>query len=183
MALMANHIEAILSFWFDPYAKRHWFKSTDEFDASIRRSFETICLSLAVMDKPNIDAPEEGLAAIICLDQFSRNMYRDTSASFAWDSKAVYIAQIMVDKSWDVKLPQEQRHFIYLPFMHAEDLELQNLCVDLIDRRMGNEEILKHAYNHKNIIEEFGRFPHRNKILGRESTSQEKHFLSKWDGF
>ena len=123
--------------------------------------------------------PASSLALIIVLDQFPRNMYRETKAAFAWDKKALAAAQFVVEKRWDLKIPQERRAFIYMPFMHAEDLEMQNECVRLVDSRLNGESTLHHAKEHRKLIERFGRFPHRNKTLGRESTDEEIGFLAK----
>lgn len=121
--------------------------------------------------------PDSYLAVIIVLDQFSRNMYRDTKAAFAWDDKALSLAQTMVDKGWDLKIAQDRRAFIYMPFMHAEDLSMQNECVRLVDSRLLDANTLHHAKEHRNVIKRFGRFPHRNAILGRSSSPEETLFL------
>jgi len=123
--------------------------------------------------------PESLLALIIVLDQFSRNMYRDTKAAYAWDKQALGAAQSMVDKGWDLKIDHNRRAFIYMPFMHAEDLAVQNECVRLIDSRLSDADTLHHAKEHRKIINRFGRFPHRNAVLGRSSTEEEKHFLKE----
>ena len=115
---------------------------------------------------------------ILCLDQFPRNMYRGTSAAFAWDDKALHCSEHMVEKGWDLKLEQDQRSFVYMPYMHAEDLIMQRKSVDLIDRRLDNANTLFHARAHLNVIEQFGRFPHRNEILGREMTPEEQSYLA-----
>ena len=104
-------------------------------------------------------------------------MYRGTRAAFAWDDKALNLAKTMVDKGWDIKTPQERRAFIYMPFMHAEDLEAQNMCVKLCDSRLDNASTLHHSIEHRKLIERFGRFPHRNSVLGRAPTNEEIAFL------
>jgi len=117
------------------------------------------------------------LALIIVLDQFSRNMYRGTKAAFAWDDLALNAAQSMVDKGWDLKIPQDKRAFIYMPFMHAENLAAQNECVRLVDSRLNDASTLHHAKEHRKLIDRFGRFPHRNKMVGRTCTLEEERFL------
>lgn len=124
------------------------------------------------------DRPESTLALIIALDQFSRNMYRGTPAAFAWDLRALGVSERLVEKNWDIKLPQSQRAFAYMPYMHSEDLAMQDKCVDLMDSRIDARDSLQHAEAHRMLIERFGRFPHRNEILGRESTEEEIKFLA-----
>ena len=167
----------ILSFWFDEVGPKLWFKKSDAFDAEIRRKFEHAAIDLAQDQSIWETTPESCLAAIIVLDQFSRNMYRGTKAAFAWDDKALSLAQSMVDKGWDLKISQEHRAFIYMPFMHAEDLSIQNECVRLVDSRLLDPSTLHHAKEHRKVIEKYGRFPHRNAILGRNSSPEETLFL------
>jgi len=124
-------------------------------------------------------APETMLALIIVLDQFSRNMYRGTKAAYAWDKLALGAAQRMVDKGWDLKIDHNRRAFIYMPFMHAEDLAAQNECVRLVDSRLSEADTLHHAKEHRKLIKRFGRFPHRNAVIGRPSTVEEKNFLKE----
>ena len=108
-------------------------------------------------------------------------MYRDTKAAFAWDDKALSLAQSMVDKGWDLKIPQERRAFIYMPFMHAEDLVMQNECVRLVDSRLLDANTLHHAKEHRKVIKLFGRFPHRNDIRERISSAEDTFFLKNGD--
>ncbi|MEP1229442.1 MAG: DUF924 family protein, partial [Litorimonas sp.] len=106
-----------------------------------------------------------------------RNMYRATAASFAWDDKALIIARRFVEKAWDLKLEQDRRAFVYMPFMHAENLAMQDECVRLVDSRLDNASTLFHAKAHRKVIAEFGRFPYRNAVLGRNNTTQETTYL------
>jgi uncharacterized protein (DUF924 family) len=172
----------ILRFWFSETDKKHWFNATDAFDAEIRNRFEVSAMAAAssLLDTTPHGweaSIESSLALILMLDQFPRNMYRGTPGAFAWDSLAVAVAGRMVDKSWDLKTAQERRAFIYMPFMHSEDLAVQDKCVALCDARLEDESTLFHAKAHRKLILEFGRFPHRNKVLGRDSTPAEKAFL------
>ena len=178
MSLSPDHVKNVLSFWFEQSGREKWFKSSDSFDADVRKSFETLSISLAARRTLQPESPDEGLAMILCLDQFPRNMYRGTPAAFAWDDKALDCADIMIENGWDLKLEQDPRSFVYMPFMHAEDLTMQAKCVDLTDRRLDNENQLFHAKAHMQLIEKFGRFPHRNKILGRTSTAEELMHLA-----
>jgi len=139
--------------------------------------FEETVLSLATDIQGWEENPEGSLALIIALDQFPRNIYRGNKAAFAFDDKALKAAMAMTDKGWDLKIDQARRAFIYMPFMHAEDLCAQNECVRLVDSRLNDSSTLHHAKEHRKVIERFGRFPHRNEILGRESTAVETVFL------
>jgi len=174
----------IIGFWFSEHAEKHWFKSSDAFDAEIRHGFESTAIQLAAQQAVNktphpweTQSPEAHLALIVALDQFPRNMYRDTSAAFAWDGYALAAAKRMIDRKTDVHLTQKQRPFAYMPLMHSEDLSDQNECVRLCDARLDDPNTLKFAKIHRDIIERFGRFPHRNKILGRETLPEEQAFL------
>lgn len=172
----------ILDFWFTETDRALWFKSTDAFDAGLRARFETAALMLASemsSGKPHKweDKPNYALALIIVLDQFPRNMYRDTKGAFAWDALALSVAKRLCKDNRDLKIEQERRSFIYMPFMHSENLDDQNRCIELVDSRLNDTNTLHHAKEHARVIERFGRFPHRNEILGRESTAMEKAFL------
>jgi len=169
----------ILTFWFVEAGADRWYKKSDAFDADIRRKFEDTAISLAADGSSWEAAPESTLALIIVLDQFSRNMYRGTLAAFAWDDKALRAAQVMVDKGWDLKIPQDRREFIYMPFMHAENIAAQNDCVRLVASRLNDVSTLHHAEEHRKLIKRFGRFPHRNAMLGRASTQDEENFLKQ----
>ena len=169
--------ETVLAFWYEEAGPKHWFQQSDAFDANIRQRFEETTLSLATDAGAWTETAEASLALIIALDQFPRNMYRGTKAAFAFDDKALGYAQAMTDKGWDLKIDQSRRAFVYMPFMHAENLAAQNECVRLMDMRLDNENNLHHAKEHRKVIERFGRFPHRNEILGRKSTPEEAVFL------
>lgn len=175
--------EDILKFWFETSGPSFWYKRSDAFDAQIRREFETTAITLAgeLMRKtPHTweTRPQTALALIIALDQFSRNMYRGTKAAFAWDAAALGAAKRLTASNHDLNIAQDQRAFIYMPFMHSENLADQNRCVELCDQRLQDASTLHHAKEHRKLIEKFGRFPHRNSILGRHSTKAESQFLS-----
>lgn len=174
----------IFRFWFSGRVEKHWFKSSDAFDAEIRQGFETTAIQLAAQQAVSktkhpweAKSPEAHLALIIALDQFPRNMYRDTPAAFAWDKFALAAAKRMIARKTDIHLPQRQRSFAYMPFMHSEDLSDQDECVRLSDARLDDPGTLKFAKIHRDIIVRFGRFPHRNGILGRETLPEEQAFL------
>lgn len=172
----------ISTFWFEETEQKLWFNATDAFDADIRNRFETLAIKTASTVKRKSrheweSEPEHSLALILLLDQFPRNMYRNTPGAFAWDALALGVAQGMVEKAWDLKIPQSRRAFIYMPFMHAEDLAVQEKCVALCDSRLDDASTLFHAKAHRDTIKNFGRFPHRNEILGRETTQAEQQYL------
>jgi len=171
----------IITFWFEQTEKKLWFNPTDAFDALIRQKYETLAVTLSAQMGSRPHEWEQDLdshfALIIALDQFPRNMFRGTAASFAWDDKALAAAQRFVEKGWDLKLPQSRRAFAYMPFMHAENLAVQAESVRLIDSRLDDANTLFHAKAHYKLIEDFGRFPHRNPILGREDSLEEIAYL------
>ena len=172
--MTADHV---LSFWFEEAGPKKWYKKSDAFDALIRQRFEETVLSLATDVASWDKTPNSLLALIIALDQFPRNIYRETTAAFAFDDRALGHTKTMTHKGWDLKIDQSRRAFAYMPLMHAEDMAAQNECVRLMDMRLDNENNLHHAKEHRKVIERFGRFPHRNAILGRESTAEEIAFL------
>ena len=166
----------ILDFWFGAAADKWWLHDPD-FDAEIRRRFEPTLQAAARGELESWRGqPESCLAYVLLLDQFSRNIYRDTPQAFAQDSRALAASLEGQRRGFDESLPPKQRIFFYMPMMHAEDREIQARCLDAF-RRWGGEDNLDYARRHAEIIERFGRFPHRNKILGRESTPEEIEFL------
>ncbi len=171
----------ILDFWFSDAAKKRWFKSTDAFDATIRMEFEPTAMALAanaaMREKWEAGGPESHLALILALDQFPRNMYRATSGMFAWDPLALNSAKRLVKNGGDLRLNQSQRSFVYMPYMHSEDLADQEACIALCDARLDDDNTLKFAIIHRDIIAKYGRFPHRNEILGRDMAEGEQAFL------
>jgi len=176
----------ILRFWFSERVEEQWFRASDAFDAEVRREFEPVAIGLAAdqSGKNSVhpwekDSPESHLALIIALDQFPRNMYRATPAAFAWDRYALAAAKRMVERKTDIHLSQKQRPFVYMPYMHSENLLDQESCVRLCDARLVDGNTLTFAQTHRDIIARFKRFPHRNKILGRKSSSQELSFLKE----
>lgn len=176
----------IHEFWFgtpgspDRGRKREaWFKADDAFDAEIRSHF---LADLETAARGGFDSMADGsigaLALIILLDQFPRNMFRGTPRAFATDPKARSIAEATVAQGFDQTLTGIERAFVYLPFEHSERLEDQDRSVALFEA-LGDAESLDYAVQHRVIIERFGRFPHRNAILGRESTPEEEAFLKE----
>lgn len=172
----------ILDFWFSDRVKARWFSSTPAFDAEIEASFGKTVIRLGdgPFPHPTWEAsPDQALALIIALDQFSRNMFRGRADAFQWDEKSRGVSERMVEQGRDMDVPIERRAFVYMPFMHSEDLSAQNRCVELTGSRLadGGGGTLKAATSHRDVIERFGRFPHRNATLGRDSTPEEIAFL------
>ncbi|AZN71388.1 DUF924 domain-containing protein [Georhizobium profundi] len=175
---MATPVD-ILDFWFDTLTPEDWFKKSDQTDAIIREKFAATHLSLArrILDGWRVDA-DARLALIIVLDQFPRNIYRETPLAFATDGLALREARRAVDAGLDKAVADDRRVFFYMPFEHSENLADQNRAVSLISA-LGDETYTKYAEAHRDVIVEFGRFPHRNQILGRTSTPAEQRYLEK----
>ena len=171
--------ERVLAFWFSDEVQPLWFAKNADFDQKIIEDFGKIH-ELAVSDKfSSWQSHIRGaLSLIILLDQFSRNIYRDQKQAFAYDEKALLVSEHVINQGNDTLLDVKERVFLYIPFMHSELLSDQEKSVELY-RSLGLEINLKFAIEHRDIIARFGRFPHRNKILGRDSTDEEKLFLEK----
>ena len=175
-----SDIRDILDFWFAPANKPRWFKREDAFDDEIRRRFEAVheraaAGKLAAWQ----NTPEGALALVLCLDQFPRNIFRGTARAFATDAKARAVADWAVDRGFDLQFKGDERFFFYLPFEHSEELDDQHRCVELLRTRLPDPELLRYAVAHRDLIEKFGRFPHRNPILGRRSTPDEEEYLKQ----
>lgn len=174
----------VLHFWFTELTPVAWFKRDDAVDAAIRDRFAALHAALAAAPPgahPSADdlSPRLALAAVLVLDQMPRNMFRGTAAAFASDPQARAISHAAVARGLDVRLERgAQRLFLYLPFEHSEAAADQELSVRLIER-LGDAEWTRYAWAHKHIIDRFGRYPHRNAALGRDSTPDEIAFLSQ----
>jgi uncharacterized protein (DUF924 family) len=168
--------QAVLAFWRDAgYDK--WFTRNDGFDREIRERFLATHEAAAQGRLADWEARAEGaLALMILLDQFPRNMFRGTARAFATDKLARAIATRALDKGFDRDTPATLRSFFYLPFEHSENLADQERSLALY-RALGDENNIKYADIHADIIRKFGRFPHRNEILGRQTTAEEQAFL------
>ena len=171
--------EDILNFWFSERVKPLWFKKSADFDREIeQRFFDTYQLAKTGELDDWRDRSKNILALIIVLDQFPRNMFRNTPQAFATDNRAVELTKYAVSNNYQQNLSPEERTFLYMPLMHSENKKDQEKCVALFTK-LGREDNLKFAIKHKEIIDRFDRFPHRNEILGRESTPEEKEFLTQ----
>ena len=169
--------ESILHFWFEELTAQQHFAKDAQLDAAIGERFGATLQAAAHGELSGWRADAQGrLAEILVLDQFSRNMYRDTPRAFAQDGMALVLAQELVASGQDRALPTAQRAFAYMPYMHSESRVVQAQSVQLF-AQPGLEGNLPFALQHQAIIERFGRYPHRNAILGRVSSDEELAFL------
>ncbi len=174
-----NTPDAVLDFWFSESVKPLWFKKSAKFDWEINQRFINT-YQLAKIGALNEwrDVPQNILALVIVLEQFPRNMFRDTPQAFATDAQAVELAKHAIAQNFQQELSQEQQTFLYMPLMHSENKTDQAKCVELFTN-LGKEDNLKFAIRHQEIINRFSRFPHRNEILSRKSTLAEQEFLTQ----
>ena len=190
---------AVLDYWIGPASHDHlaadrlhkrWFIKRAETDAFIERQFGSLLQALAsgLAEDWAFEGPRQRLAAIIVLDQFSRNMFRGSPTSFEYDPLALRLSLQGVENGEQGSLTEVEQSFLFLPLEHSESLAHQDLCVTLFESlvqmarpafRPLCERSLDYAYQHRDIIRKFGRFPHRNAILGRENTEDEMRYLSK----
>lgn len=166
----------VLDFWWSAGPGK-WFTRSDEFDARIKDRFFPLYEEAAA---GGLDAwrasPHGMLALIVLLDQFPRNMFRDDPRTFATDPQALVLAEEAIARGFDKAFPMPARSFFYMPLMHAEDMEAQERCCDLF-RVSGDREGYFYALVHLDAIRRFGRFPHRNVVLGRETSEAERRYL------
>jgi uncharacterized protein (DUF924 family) len=186
---VTSRIDEILSFWFEEpdgtagKSRKVWFVKNPDFDAEIRTRFLVDYEQAAAgsLDSWQNSAPGS-LALILLLDQFPRNLFRGTPQAFATDGKALVVAQAAIARGFDQALPPIQRTFIYMPFMHSENLEIQHRSVELF-RPLAEDPETRNSYvyaiKHLEVIQRFGRFPHRNAILDRANILEETEFLKQ----
>jgi uncharacterized protein (DUF924 family) len=172
-------IADVLGFWFEELGRTGWFRKDAATDTAIRERFAPLidAIDTRALEDLVADA-DRALASVIVLDQFTRNIYRDSSRAFAYDELARAIAKLAIALHFDQRLPVERRIFLYLPLEHSESIVDQFRSVELIGA-LGDEEYTRYAKAHCDVIERFGRFPHRNAVLGRASTPEEEAFLNE----
>lgn len=176
---MCMEYREIIEFWFAQIDPKQWWQKDETFDRLISDRFNPIHHQATLCELyPWRAEPLGRLAEIIILDQFSRNIYRNQALAFAFDSLALALAQEAIACQIQQSLTLEQKSFLYLPFMHSESLQIHERAVELFSEP-GLESNLKFEYKHKEIIERFGRYPHRNHLLGRLSTPEETEFLKQ----
>lgn len=172
-------MDDVLRFWFEELKPKNWFRRDTVVDAAIRVRFSDIYEQLkdGVPDDW-LDSAKAYLAAILILDQFPRNMFRDDDRAFATDGAALSLAKRAIAQGLDEQLAPKERAFLYMPFQHAENADDQARSVGLYTA-LGNPLNLDFALRHQAVIDRFGRFPHRNQVLGRVSTEEEEAFLAE----
>jgi uncharacterized protein (DUF924 family) len=168
-----GQVQEIFAFWFSR-GRDDWWKANPEFDAEVRKRFETLWAE----QRENVPghflgSADEALAAVLLFDQFPRNMFRGHADQFSTDPLALAIAKGAVERDYDDGMTPEGRGFLYMPFEHSEDLRDQRRSL-LLFTALGNAEHLRYARKHHDVIERFGRFPHRNAMLGRKPTALEQ---------
>lgn len=176
---MTADVEAVLAFWFQELRPAHWFRKDPALDRDITQRFGDLHARAVTCECFEWRASPRGrLAEIIVLDQFSRNIYRYDARAFASDAQALVLAQEAVAKGADQSLSVVERSFLYMPYMHSESLVIHRHAVQLFGQP-GLERNLNSEKRHKAIIERFGRYPHRNAVLGRASSQAEVDFLNQ----
>ncbi len=175
-------IPQVLNFWFEQLEPAAWFSGAPELDDIIWDRFGDLRQELKATPPDPADLDAAGhVAAVIVFDQFSRNMFRRSAEAFAADPLALALAEDAIARNLDLALHPREQQFLYMPFMHAEDPALQARCVELFSK-LGIPGVVEFAEQHKAVIDRFGRFPHRNKALKRESTPEEIAFLNAKPG-
>jgi len=173
-------IDEIVDFWFDEAMKPYWFRRSDSFDRTVRDTLLPHYENAAAGKYDHwMDDVDGCIALCVLLDQVPRNVFRGDPRAFATDEKARKVARHAVEQGFDLECNGDEKLFLYLPLEHHEDLESQKLCCALCRERIGDPEIVRFAERHREIIERFGRFPHRNAVLGRASTPEEIEFLKE----
>ncbi len=168
---------AFLAYWFGEVTPEQWWKRDDAVDEGLRTRFADLHERLAGgVPEGWLKTPRGTLAAVMVLDQLPRNLFRDSPRAFATDPKALALAKQAVARGLDASLSKDERIFLYVPFQHSENAADQAQSVALFER-LGDANALDFARKHEEIIDRFGRFPHRNKVLGRKTTPEEAEFL------
>ncbi len=175
--------EQLLDFWFSEASARHWFRATRKFDHELQERFGTL-VEAALRNELShwLETARGTLALIVLLDQLPLNIYRGKAKSFAGEAGARHAANVAIDRGWDQQLSQQERAFLYMPFMHSESLEDQDRAV-LLFTAAGLDSNLRWAKHHREIVRRFGRFPHRNEILDRPSSAEELKWLASDQAF
>ena len=171
-------VESIIEYWYSDEVKSKWFNSTIEFDKELKSKYESIWKDALRGELISWSESAEGcLALVIILDQFPLNMFRAEVKSFSSEAMAIRITKMAIEHGFNKNIDKEKVAFLYMPLMHSENIEDQNLAVKLFEEA-GLIENLRFAKHHRDIIEKYGRFPHRNKILRRDSSQDEINYLN-----
>ena len=175
--------QALVEFWFSDEASKRWFDSTPDFDQLLRDRYLDLWRQARDGELDHWrDSPEGCLALVILLDQLPLNMFRGEAESFATEAQSREVARHAIDRGFDRKLETRHKAFLFMPFMHSEDIADQDTALTLF-AEPGLESNLRFAHHHRGIIEKFGRFPHRNAALGRESSAEEIEYLASKEAF
>ena len=175
--------QEIVDFWFSDEISKLWYRSTPEFDQLLIDRYEETWQQASRGELDHwMDTATGCLALAIILDQLPLNMYRNSAMSFSTEAKSREVAKIAIERGFDKSLPAEQLSFLYMPFMHSESMEDQDLALQLFDQP-GLEGNFRFAHHHRAIVEKFGRFPHRNEALGRDSSAAEIEYLNSKEAF
>ncbi len=178
-----DRISEVLSFWYSDEMKKQWFSSTPELDVDIKQKFETLWEEAANHQLDFwMDSAEGCLALCITLDQFPLNMFRSKAKAFDTEQQAVAITKHAIERSFDNDIDDSKVSFLYMPLMHSENMSDQDLSVEIFKLRKLDDNA-RFAEHHRSIVEEFGRFPHRNAVLGRENTPHEIDYLNSKRAF
>jgi uncharacterized protein (DUF924 family) len=169
-------VDDVIHFWFEELAESHWFSTSEAIDARIRDRFLKLHERLMANAAPGAGVTRSLLAAVIVLDQFSRNLFRGSPRAYSADPIARRLSRTAIDQGADIVMKKTERYFLYLPFEHSEDKEDQVLALHLI-KHLGNDDWTRIAVEHMATIDRFGRFPHRNAVLNRASSADEIAFL------
>jgi len=181
--MQPDWVEMVLSYWFGECDPQAWFERSDAVDAVIGQRFRALRGHLCGSFPHDVALTAEGsLAAIVVLDQFSRNLYRGSGQAFAADGLALWTAERAIAQGFDRRFDTDRRQFFYMPFEHSEDRAAQARSIKLF-ASLQDEELIRYAHRHKEIVDRFGRFPHRNVAIGRISTPDEIEFLKDFEGF
>lgn len=172
-------LAVVLDFWFVALKREDWFRADPELDRTITERFLDLHEAVAArIPDAAYRSSDAALASILLLDQFPRNAFRGTPRAFATDHLAVHLADAIVQSGLDAAMPPDRRVFAYLPYEHSETLAGQNRSVALISA-LGDDDYTRYAHAHRDVIARFGRFPHRNAILGRATTPDESAYLAQ----
>ncbi len=175
--------QQIVDFWFSAAVSKLWFKSTPEFDRQLRDDYEATWQQARDGEFDHWrDSAVGCLALVIVLDQFPLNMFRGDALCYSTEAASIEVARHALAQGFDRELDGKQRAFLYMPFMHSEALEDQQLALELFDQP-GLEDNLRFARHHHDIVSRFGRFPHRNAALGRVNTPAEDEYLASKEAF
>ncbi|HEY5807723.1 MAG TPA: DUF924 family protein [Povalibacter sp.] len=183
MTIPENWPEMVIRFWFGELKPEVWFTRNEAVDAAIRERFVDF-YEWARTQRADalVTTAQRALAAVIVLDQFPRNLFRNSPQAFATDTLALDVSQRAISAAVDQELTRQQRVFLYMPFQHSEERAVQVRSIELFSA-LGDQDTLGYARKHKDVIDRFGRYPHRNATLGRASTPEEVEFLRTHSGF